>query len=117
MSLEDDFPERVMITSGWGFVVVKCVKTVFVFTVNGLPFQKVPLGMINSWFFFVDVTGADFVAVASADGKVQSWEIGEPSNKVELEFGRGIAALGFNAKYNCYLAVSPVEGIVALPKN
>jgi hypothetical protein len=71
ITLENNFPERVVITNGWGFVVVKCVETIFVFTANGLPFQKVPYGTIHNWFFFQDAKAADFVAVASVDGKVR----------------------------------------------
>jgi hypothetical protein len=91
VSLGDEVPIRVMITKSWGFIVVKTIESLFVFTVNGLIVQKIEdKSGWGNWFNFRTRDGVDFIGLNMEDGTLKYFEVGEPRNTTILSV-RGIA--------------------------
>jgi hypothetical protein len=69
--LDGEIPVRILITEGWGFVLVDTKKNIYLFNVNGLKIRVVqPQMEVVAWSTWKDVRGFDFLAVADEKGRV-----------------------------------------------
>jgi hypothetical protein len=84
MELDSDVPVTMLITKAWGFVVVKTEKSIFIFTLNGMPVNKLPT-TVENWFTFSTMEGADYVAIVGQDGELSQFEVGEPGKLISLD--------------------------------
>jgi hypothetical protein len=79
-------PEKILVTEGWGFVLVATAGRVWLMTVNGDLVRSVaPPGLVCAWCTWRSAKGFDFVAVADEKGCVFVCEA------FYLEFGEPVA--------------------------
>jgi hypothetical protein len=115
--LEGDFPDSVAVTPVWGFVVVRCIHAFFVCTNAGIPCQMVPSEQMIRWFVFKGFEGTDFLAEVGEDGNGRCLEVGDPTSAISVRIGGSVAALGFAERQDCFLAIVPGEGMLAIPRH
>jgi hypothetical protein len=76
VSLDSRFPRRVLVTSGFNFVVVHCDRYLAVFTINGSKICERELDSdIVTWEPFMNRDGFDFLAVADLNRAIFCVEV------------------------------------------
>jgi hypothetical protein len=69
--LAGEIPERMLVTDGWGFIVVATHDSIVVFDLNGRLVRKIKLTIkIVAWCAWKTLKGFDFLAIADDNGKV-----------------------------------------------
>jgi hypothetical protein len=86
-----EIPRDVLITYGWGFVLVNTAKRMYLFNVNGHLIRDVELSMnVTAWCTWKNVRGFDFVAVADDKGRIFATEAFYLDFRESLYFCRGV---------------------------
>jgi hypothetical protein len=86
-----DIPKDVLITEGWGFVLVTTAGKMYLFNVNGQLIRNVELSMnVTAWCTWKTVRGFDFVAVADDKGRIFVAEAFYLNFRDSLYFCRGV---------------------------
>jgi hypothetical protein len=68
-------PKRIVITDGWGFVIVEACAHLWLFSINGQFIRKVPLGSaVYDMITWKCERGCDFVAIATEKNQVKVFE-------------------------------------------
>jgi hypothetical protein len=88
VSLDNEIPIAILITPGWGLIVVKTIASIFVFDVNGFRVGKVACEMeFLRWTAFRTRAGFDFVAFQDSDQNSFCFEAAKPATVVSLQAG------------------------------
>jgi hypothetical protein len=70
-AVEGWIPQRILVTAGFGFVVVAGFGRIAVFTINGTKIREREFaGTIEKWSAFSNRRGFDFILLATDDGRV-----------------------------------------------
>jgi hypothetical protein len=114
----DFIPQKVIVTNGWGFIVVHGCAGEYVqgkphyrfavFNINGIPVKAAQFpGAVMDWIAVTSSRGFDFIIFSSERGKLFAFEvffldIGSPIHRCCCE----LACLGFAKKSNVIVAVT-----------
>jgi hypothetical protein len=101
------------ITKYWGFVVVRTLRSIFVFTVNGTFVSKTELAIeIGKWTTFRSLSGFDFMAFENATGKLWWFEVMEPARLEVIDIGlTRIAQIAFDWRADMFIVLA-IDGII-----
>jgi hypothetical protein len=116
--LDGEVPARILITKGWGFIVVLTDESIWVFTVNGILVRKIEFPeRIVQWFTLRIPPGFDSVGV-NVNGKLRYFEAGEraPLENVEFE-GGAVSQWTYLWRYDSFLVVCTNGKLLVLPRN
>lgn len=68
-------PSRIIITSGWGFIILESNQELFLFTVTGKLIRRTPLDfVIETWHTFSCERGFDYIIIADIHGQIRMSE-------------------------------------------
>jgi WD40 repeat protein len=71
----DTLAEQLIITDGWGFVLVYLPRVLMLFTLNGFLIKKCSIDFeISFWTTWMDASGFDYIGVADSVGNVFVFE-------------------------------------------
>jgi hypothetical protein len=113
VSLDGQLAIFVAITRYWGFVVVRTLQWIFVFTLNGTFVSKTELGIeIGKWTTFRTFNGFDFIAFENATGDLWWFEVMEPARLQVICIGlTRVAEIAFDWRTDMFIVLS-IDGIV-----
>jgi hypothetical protein len=117
VELDNEVPVTVLITKAWGFVLVRTERSIFIFTLNGIRFNKFS-AIVKNWFTFSTGEGADYVAIVGQGGELNYFDIADPGRLISLDRSREeIRGFVYNRDFDCFLVFveSGMVFIVARP--
>jgi hypothetical protein len=114
-SLAGEIADVVIITKSWGYIVVKTIRTVFVFTVNGgFVAKSKNSARLGKWTTFRNFDGFDLVAFEDGKGKLWCFEPIDPGKVEQISIGiTNVAAITFDWRRNRFVVLG-ADGSVAL---
>ncbi|OHS97071.1 hypothetical protein TRFO_09605 [Tritrichomonas foetus] len=121
-----DFPQSILITEKWGFIVVKTSKKLLIFSSNGtLLKEQDEFPEIKQWFTFESQDGFDFIGFEEGiiDGNEETthgyyyFEVMNPHERTKIcEIQEKIMNVHFVSKWNCFLIATDNQEILILPR-
>jgi hypothetical protein len=105
VALDGELPIDVLITPSWGIIVVKSLRSIFVFDVNGHPIHRAPYqGEIVRWNAFQTRSGFDFVVYQDSEHSCFCFEAAYPQAISRLETGSApLVCLAYDWRTNCFI--------------
>jgi hypothetical protein len=117
VSLADDIPRRILITKGWGFVVVDTIVSFFVLTVNGVIVRKGDnRDGWSRWFTFRTRDDCDFIALSMDDGTLRYFEAAEDGTDVLLPVRGPACAWTYAWRQDCFCIVLDRGELAIVPR-
>ena len=113
-------PQKVLITSGFGFIVTEAQKTLFVHTINGTFIGYIEIdNSIIDWCTFMNSKCQDFVIFLDQDNRIGIFEvssIGMNSNHhiKYVQSRPGTNTITYITEMQCIVAFSKHEGVLTL---
>jgi hypothetical protein len=111
-------PKRIVITDGWGFIVVEAGKSLFLFSVNGRVIRKMDIEFrIQQMTAWTCERGMDFMAIADRAGNIRVFEVFFMKiNEIVYRETRPIVAMAFNLGNRSLIIVTEGGEIVFIPR-
>jgi hypothetical protein len=116
-SLNGEIPINVLITGRWGFVVVKTIESIFVFTVNGVLVQTAKNAKrARMWISYHTRDGLDFVAYQDENLEIESFEAVSPGKLERSQTMANVAGMGYDWKNDCFLFIVDTGKVLVWPR-
>jgi hypothetical protein len=116
-SLNGEIPTDIFVTNRWGFVVVKTIQSIFVFTVNGVLIKTVAnRKRIRMWISYRTRDGVDFVAYQDENFEIESFEAVDPERLQKLETMMNVAGMAYDWKNDCFLFIADTGKVLVWPR-
>jgi hypothetical protein len=109
-------PDKVIVTNGWGFIVVAIGQELSVYTINGDPIGQRKLGAdIREWMVFSDYRLFDFLICVDEENQIGLVEVGRVEQNGVFINGReaDILAVRWMEERSCVATVTR-DGVLAL---
>lgn len=114
-------PQKVLVTSGWGFIVTEAQRSIFVHTVNGTLIGAVKIeNIIVDWCSATNKRGEDFVIFIDTDSQIGIFEAAKltkncnENNIIKFIKGQpGTIALTYNNEFECIVTLARKDGVLA----
>ncbi|OHT14254.1 hypothetical protein TRFO_15412 [Tritrichomonas foetus] len=119
IDLEDDVPEKIIVTESWGFIVVRGVKRLYVLSVNGKLIKAIDtFPHFKQWFTFKTCDDFDYIGIEDFDSHVWYFEVMYPENLYDLtEFDANIVAMRYDNNHDCFLVLTDNGRLMVFPRN
>jgi hypothetical protein len=111
-AVEPWIPQMILITHGFGFVVVSGFGMIAVFTINGTKIREQEFdGVIERWSAFSNRRGFDFILIATEDGRVTVLEAFTlKQSPLTFQCRPVTAVLTYNLTYEAFAVAVPGTG-------
>lgn len=113
----DEPAENIIITPGWGFIVVSTIQDIYLFNINGFLIRKVQKTFnIIQWCTWMDEKGFDYVGIVKDDGSVVFCEAFFLNFSEPIQIIRELpVTMKYYAEINSLLIVTKHRKFVSVP--
>ncbi|OHT06306.1 hypothetical protein TRFO_25643 [Tritrichomonas foetus] len=116
IDISNDYePQKVLITSGWGFIIIEAQKEISVYTINGtLIGNMIMENSILDWYETTNTFGEDFIVFIDDSNRIGIFEAAKPlkENIKYIQGQEGTIALTYHEQFECIVTLAKKEGIL-----